>query len=118
MIPARVFISYRAKDPDRSLAHEFFNALQLAGHDPFLAEESIRWGEKWPQRIDEALRQCDYFLLLLSPGAILSDMVIEEVSRVKDIQQANPEGRPHILPLRVQFQLDEPLNYDLGGYLG
>ena len=118
MTPTNIFISYRAKDPDRHLAREFFDSLKSAGHDPFLAEESIRWGEKWPRRIEEALQQCDYFLLLLSPDAMNSDMVTEEVARVKQIQQSNSGQRPHILPLRVQFGLNEPLNYDLDGYLG
>ncbi len=58
---AKVFISYRTKDPDLSLAQEFYRALRVAGHEVFLAGESIRLGEDWSERIDQELEQCDYF---------------------------------------------------------
>lgn len=118
MSTARVFISYRAKDPDRALAHQFFQALTEAGHNPFLAEESIRWGENWAEVIDEKLKNSDYFLLLLSRGAGESEMVIEEVRRGRQLQQTSADGRPHILPLRVMLSMNEPLCYDLDSYIG
>jgi len=42
---ARVFISYRSQEPDVSLAQAFHDQLQAAGHEPFMAAESIDWGE-------------------------------------------------------------------------
>jgi hypothetical protein len=66
----RVFISYRSQDPDKSLAEDFYKALEAAGHQPFMAAKSIRLGENWPQRVDQELEQADYFLLLLSEKSV------------------------------------------------
>ena len=114
---AKVFISYRSQDPDLSLAQYFYEAIKAAGHEAFMAGESIRLGENWPQRIDTELEGCDYFLLLLSPQSATSEMVTEEVRRAKQLQDLRPEHKPVILPIRVNFPLSSPLNYDLRGYL-
>ena len=111
----QVFISYRSADPDLSLAQEFHAALQAAGHDAFMAGESIRLGENWAQRIDAELARCDYFLLLLSERAAVSEMVTEEVRQAKQLRDRT--GKPILLPIRVNFPLHSPLNYDLRGYL-
>ena len=113
----RVFISYRSQDPDLSVAQYFYENLKAAGHDVFMAGESIRLGEKWTHRIDKELEQCDYFLLLLSPKSATSEMVTEEVRRAKQLADLRPQKKPVILPIRVNFPIDSPLNYDLRGYL-
>ena len=113
----RVFISYRAQDPDQSLAHQFYQAIKGAGHIPFMAGESIRLGEKWSQRVDEELEGCDYFLLLLSEHSAISEMVTEEVRRAKQLRDLRPTQKPIILPIRVNFPMSSSLNYDLRGYL-
>lgn len=113
----RIFISHRAKDPDLSLAQEFYHALTSAGHEAFMAGESIRLGEGWPVRIEAELKRCDYLLLLLSPSSATSEMVTEEVRRAKELRESRPDGRPTILPIRVDFPLSSPLNYNLRGYL-
>ncbi|WP_438822869.1 toll/interleukin-1 receptor domain-containing protein [Nostoc favosum] len=114
---ARFFISYRSQDPDLSLAHNFYEALKAAGHEAFMAGESIRLGEKWPQRIDEELKLCDYFLLLLSERSATSEMVTEEVRQAKELRDTSDQHKPVILPIRVNFPWSTPLNYDLRGYL-
>ncbi|QSJ15685.1 AAA-like domain-containing protein [Nostoc sp. UHCC 0702] len=114
---ARVFISYRSQDPDLSLAQHFYEAIKAAGHQAFMAGESIRLGENWSKRIDRELEQCDYFLLLLSPQSATSEMVTEEVRRAKQLQDLRSEHKPTILPIRVNFPWNQPLNYDLRGYL-
>jgi TIR domain len=70
-----VFISYRSQSPDRELAQKFFDAIAAAGHEAFMAGESIRLGETWPQRIEAELKRSDYFLLLLSEQSAVSEMV-------------------------------------------
>lgn len=114
---ARVFISYRSKDPDLKLAQQFYEALKAAGHEPFMAGESIRQGESWSQRVDAELENCDYFLLLLSAQSAVSEMVTEEVRRAKQLRDTRDDPKPIILPIRVNFPMDSPLNYDLRGYL-
>lgn len=113
----RVFISYRSQEPDQSLAQQVHDALVTAGYMAFMAGESIHMGEKWVQRIDQELQECDYFLLLLSPQAAISEMVMEEVRRAKQLQDSRPNHQPMILPIRVNFPLNSPLSYNLRGYL-
>lgn len=115
MTSQRVFISYRSQEPDASLAQKFHEGLAAAGHEPFLAAESIRWGENWVERIDLELKQCDYFLLLLSEQSASSDMVAGEVRTARRLQ--DKLGKPIILPIRVNLALDDPLNYELRSFL-
>ncbi|NET37675.1 MAG: TIR domain-containing protein [Cyanothece sp. SIO1E1] len=114
---ANVFISYRSQEPDQGLAHAFHDALKAAGHQVFMAAESIRLGDDWPQRIDDALEEADYFLLVLSPTAATSEMVLDEVRKAKRFRDTRPDHRPVILPVRINFPLSDPLNYDLRSYL-
>ena len=113
----RVFISYRDQLPDRMLAQTFYQALQQTGHEPFMAETSLQLGETWAKRIREELEAADYFLLLLSPESATSEMVTEEVKLAKALRETSQAELPVILPIRVQFPLDDPLNYELRGYL-
>lgn len=113
----KVFISYRAQQPDISLAREFYQALTTAGHEAFMAGESIRLGEQWPNRIDAELKRCDYLLLLLSEKSAASEMVTEEVRRAKELRDLRQDSKPAILPVRVNFPLNSLLNYNLRGYL-
>ncbi len=113
----KIFISYRAAEPDKTLAREFLEQLKIAGHDAFMAGESIRLGENWPARIEAELKESDYLLLLLSEQSASSEMVTEEVRRAKELQESHPENKPRILPIRVDFPMTSPLNYNLYGYL-
>ena len=113
----RIFISYRDQSPDKDLAQVFYDAFTAAGHAAFMATESINLGEDWRDRIAIELRQCDYFLLLLSPLSATSEMVTEEVKRARSLRDQRADCNPTILPIRVQFPLNDPLNYELRGYL-
>ena len=113
----RVFISYRAQDPDRELAQQFYQTLIASDCEVFMAGQSIQLGENWPQRIETELKQCDYLLLLLSEQSANSEMVTEEVRRAKELQRSRPDGKPAILPIRVNFPENAPLNHNLRGYL-
>ncbi|MEM9979777.1 MAG: AAA-like domain-containing protein [Cyanobacteria bacterium P01_D01_bin.2] len=114
---AKVFIGYRDESPDRDLAETFYQELKAAGHQVFMAAESIRLGDNWPQRINQELEQCDYFLLLLSPQAAISEMVTKEVRRAKELRETRGSRKPGLLPVRLNFPLNAALNYDLQGYL-
>ena len=111
----RVFISYHFQEPDVSLAQEFHDRLQAAGHSTFMAEKSLSLGENWTERIDQELKQCDYFLLLLSEQSASSDMVAGEVRTARGLR--DKVGKPIILPIRVNFPFDNPLKYELRSFL-
>lgn len=118
----RVFISYRNQEPDAGLAKQFFEAIATAGHQVSIAETVLSGlaafhGQDWLTQIDASLRQCDYFVLLLSPEAAVSEMVIEELQRATclNLDRANP--KPVVLPIRVNCLPNLPLNPDLRNYL-
>lgn len=115
--PQQVFISYRSEAPDLGLAEQLHGALAAAGHNVFMASESIGLGETWSQRVQQALENCTYFLLLLSPQSVNSEMVTEEVRVARMLRDKRPDHRPAIIPIRVQFPLSSSLNYDQRGYL-
>lgn len=107
----RVFVSYRDRSPDKDLAQTFYETFLAAGYGAFMAAESIQLGEAWRDKISAELQQCDYFLLLLSPLSATSEMVTEEVKRARALRDQRADRRPLILPIRVQFPLNDPLNY-------
>ena len=113
----QVFISYRNKPPDLDLARQLHKTLDAAGHSVFMASESIRLGENWSQRVQNELESCDYFLLLLSPQSVSSEMVTEEIRVARQLRDLRDNQRPTILPVRVNFPASSPLNYDQRGYL-
>lgn len=116
-VKKRVFISYCSHQQDLKVADAFYQALQTAGFDVFMAEKSIRLGDNWAHRVEQALNQCDFFLLLLSVSSAASEMVIEEVRHIKALYDKSDQGSPLILPVRLQYPLSQPLNYDLRSYL-
>lgn len=113
----QVFISYRSQDPDRELARQFETTLTAAGHQVFMAADSIRLGENWFRRINEELRRCDYLLLFLPPQSAQSEFLTYQVQLARELQSSRPDRKPVILPIRVGFSLNTPLNHDLRGYL-
>ena len=110
-----VFISYKHIEPDTALAHALAERLKGEEHEVFI-DTGIRWGQSWVSEIEKALKACDYLLLLLSEEAAYSEMVIEEVTIAKELAKQS-EGKPTILPLRLNFPFDKDLPYNLAAYL-
>lgn len=78
--PARVqkaFLSFGWED--RELAKAVAEALQANGIDTWWAEWEIRAGESLRQKIDEGLKNCTVFLVLLTPESIKKPWVNQEM---------------------------------------
>jgi hypothetical protein len=112
---ANVFISYSHKGESQDIAKRFHQDLASAGHPTFMAAATLEWGDDWPSEITHALDDADYFVLMLSKDALLSDMVAGEVRRARHLRESR--GRPVLLPLRVNLPFDEPIGYELDSYL-
>ncbi|MCW6051527.1 AAA-like domain-containing protein [Lyngbya sp. CCAP 1446/10] len=113
----KVFVSYRSAEPDRELGKQLEMALSAIGHTVFTAENNIRLGDNWFDRINFFLKECDYLLLLLPPTVSQSEILTYQVQQAKELQDSRPDKKPIILPIRVGFPLNAPLNHDLRGYL-
>ncbi|NJL66633.1 MAG: TIR domain-containing protein [Microcoleus sp. SM1_3_4] len=113
----KVFLSYRTDEPDRELGKQLEAALSAIGHTVFTAENNIKLGDNWFDRINYFIKESDYLLLLLPPTGSQSELLTYQVQQAKELQDSRPDKKPIILPIRVGFPLDAPLNHDLRGYL-
>ena len=110
---ARVFISYkRHVEPDEPLARALHQVLSVH-HDVFL-DQTTPVGTRWGERIDTALREADFLLVLLSAESVRSEMVMAEVEKVYSRARAQA-GHPTLLPVRLAYS--DPLPYPLSAYL-
>ena len=114
---SQVFISVLNREPELSVAKQLFAALKTSGYQPFMSTQSLELKESWAQHIDQALKACDYYLLLLSRASAHSELMLQEVRAVKALHQSRPDQRPQIVPIRVDLPMDGSLNYELRGYL-
>lgn len=115
----KVYIYHQEQEPDVILATQLEQAIKTFGHQAFLVTVGVNppGAEDWFVHTDATLRLCDYFLLLLSPQAAVSEMVIEELRRAKDLFDASSNHKPIVLPIRINCPPSEPLNHDLRSYL-
>lgn len=109
----RVFISYkRNAEPDEAVAHRIFEALCTECH--VFIDQLMPVGTIWAERIENEIRSCDFFVILLSPLSIHSEMVKGEIEKAHQYLKEHKD-RPSILP--VSLALKEALPYSLGPYL-
>jgi AAA-like domain/TIR domain len=110
---ARVFISYkRHVEPDAPLAQALHQTLSVH-HDVFL-DQTTPVGTRWGERIDTALREADFLLVLLSAESVRSEMVMAEVEKVY-YRTRTQAGHPTLLPVCLAYS--DPLPYPLSAYL-
>ncbi|HAN78004.1 MAG TPA: hypothetical protein DCQ31_09650 [Bacteroidales bacterium] len=114
-MPKQVFISYKNNKTDAKIASAFNEEFKKAGFKTFIDKDSIKIGEHWSDKVDEALDNADYFLVLLTKESIASDMVTEEIRIAKMLFEEF--GKPKILPVRINLPMNYRLNYDISCYL-
>ncbi len=110
-----VFISYRHQSMDQKLAEILADSLLKKSCSVFI-DTTIEWGSDWAKTIYENLERADYLVVLLSREAVVSEMVIEEIARARELAEKN-SGRPVILPIRVCYPFSEPLPYHVNAFL-
>src|SRR5262245_42136635 len=99
---ARIFISYkRHAEPDEFLALTLYQALSVH-YDVFHDQTMVQVGTSWVERIDTALRQTDFLLVLLSAESVRSELVMAEVETVYSLAKVQG-GHPIILPVRLAY---------------
>ncbi len=75
--PVRVFVSYAS--PDRAFAERLVNDLRAAGAEVWWDVTGVDEGD-FLDKINEALRRCQWLVLVLTPHAIASKWVKIEVN--------------------------------------
>ncbi|RME50781.1 MAG: toll/interleukin-1 receptor domain-containing protein, partial [Caldilineae bacterium] len=86
----QVFISYRRKD--LAFVTQLHQELEKRGISAWFDKESIEVADHWRTSIAEGIRDCQVFLLVLSPDAVQS------VNIRKEVDLAEKHGKP-IVPL-------------------
>ena len=89
----QIFVSYSRKD--RGFVDDLVRDLSKKGLSCWVDREDISAGRSWRSEIGEAIRQCDGFLIVLSPASVASENVKRELAF------AESHGR-RIIPLRYQ----------------
>jgi AAA domain-containing protein/TIR domain-containing protein len=102
----RFFISYAHEDAP--LLARFVEALEKAGHGVFF-DKRVKLGSTWADELERELDTCDFFLLLLSENALASEMVMQEVERVRNRRRTGKW--PLILTVRMNGDGPLPLRW-------
>ena len=110
-----IFISYAHEDAEA--AHRLFNELKEFDDpdDPhlelFLDKKSIMPGQKWRDVIENAIKESQYFIILLSKNSIDKNSYVQEELKVaKEIAKALPGFEIYIIPIRLDdCQIAEPI---------
>jgi len=74
----KFFASYAREDQE--IALKLAKDLRAAGANLWLDQLDIQYGDKWDTAVEEALETCGGMLLILSPDAVASDNVKDEVN--------------------------------------
>ena len=73
---AKIFLSHSSKD--KKFVYRLGEDLGALGHEPWLDEWEIKVGECIPSKIDHAIGEADYVIIVLSPDAVESGWVERE----------------------------------------
>jgi internalin A len=74
----KVFISYA--HTSKTFAGKLAGDLEKQGMKVWWDFDSLKGGQDWQKEIERGIKQCDYFLVALSPDAIASDWVGNEIT--------------------------------------
>lgn len=105
--PRAVFVSYSRSD--KEFAFRVAEDLKSAGAGVWLDQRDISAGERWDRAVESALLSCDSIVVILSPDAVGSSNVLDEVSfAIEHEKQIVPIlYRDCTIPLRlrrIQYQ--------------
>jgi tetratricopeptide (TPR) repeat protein len=102
-----VFISYSRKDS--SFVDQLIRDLENAGIEVWIDREDIRGGDRWRPAIVESIRNCQAFLLVLSPNSVASENVSKELSIAETHKRriVPIAYQPCIIPAEMEYQLAE-----------
>jgi TIR domain-containing protein len=93
IVMARYFISYSRSD--QAFALRFAQDLKTAGVDAWVDQLDIPIGQNWDRSVEAAVRDCEGFVIILSPRSAASEHVADEVACAL-------EDHKHIIPILIE----------------
>ena len=94
-----LFISYVQED--REFAKRLYDDLRLAGIEPWFDDVSLLPGQKIELAERQAIRDCPFFVPLLSKHAVAKGRVVKHINRALEVSDALSEDTIHIVPVRL-----------------
>jgi hypothetical protein len=93
--PPRLFISYSTSD--KNFADRLAHDLKIAGFDIWYDSDDIHVGDNILEKIEQGLSECDNMIIILSPPALQSWMVRQELVYFRNEERRR--GRNVVLPV-------------------
>ncbi len=111
--PLRIALLYkRNAEPDAEILRLLENGFRAQGYQVFI-DRHLTVGMEWAKEIERQIRQSDVVVPLLSAASVTSEMLGYEVQLAHEAAQKN--GKPRLLPVRVQFT--DALPQNIAGFL-
>ncbi len=108
-----IFICHSSADIER-IRSMIVPRLEQHGFDLFLAEKSIKLGDKWDQAVVVAIDSCDFFMVVASQNAATSANVNDEIYYAFSRREGK---RPNwIMPVRLEAVEPSQIHWQLGRY--
>ena len=79
----KIFVSYSRRDSG-DFANQIQRHLSSFEYNVFTDVDSIRVGEIWSNTIETNISSCDFFVVIVTYGALKSPHVAKEVCRHKE----------------------------------
>jgi DNA-binding response OmpR family regulator len=96
----KVFISYAHED--RSAAEKIYDALRLAGFQPWLDKRDLLPGDQWQRVIPRQIRASDAVVVCLSTSAINKRGYVQDEFKTATAELRRlPTSRRFIIPVRL-----------------
>jgi len=105
-----VFLSHAT--PDKKCADKIAGVLRKHGVPVWYSRTHLRGAQQWQAEIGNALRRCDWFIVILSPAAVKSMWVKRELSYAL----IQPRYEDRIIPLLLRRCDYERLHWTLAGF--
>ena len=113
----QISIVYREQEPDSGIASQLQQLLSSRGHRVILTPDKPTKAKNWSQLWQQQLQNCDCLLLLLSHQLVSSELLIEELESLQELQKSSPSNKPMVVAIRVNWEANTAVNYQLRNYL-
>jgi hypothetical protein len=94
-------LSYAKEDRDR--VEELYDKFTDEGYKPWMDQRDLFPGEKWKLKIEQAIRQSDFFLAFLSTNSVTKRGYIQkEIKRGLEIWEEKLDSDIYLIPVRLE----------------
>ena len=103
---AQIFISYAREDFQQ--ARTLYQQLKAEGFSPWMDKVDLIGGQQWQPAIEKAIRQAEFFLLLLSRNSVKKrGFVQREIRAALDLWKDKLEDDVYLIPLMLEAMAGE-----------